>query len=80
MLRDAAYHLGACGIHQPGQLLEVLGNVPRVGRSLAWGGDQYHPLDGVANWYQRSNRGPFLSCGTGSITGTGQQGAALVSE
>src|SRR6476660_118267 len=50
VLGDAAYNLGAGSIHEPGQLFEVFGNVPRVGRALAGSGYQHHALDRVADW------------------------------
>ena len=31
VLRDAAHHFGTGGVHQPGQLFQMFGDVPRVG-------------------------------------------------
>ena len=60
LLRDAADDFGAGGVHQPGQLFQVLGDVPRVGRPLAGRGHQHGALDRIADRDQWSDRGTFL--------------------
>ena len=49
LLRDAPHDLGAGGVHQAGELLEMLGHVPGVPRPLARGGHEYGTLDRIAN-------------------------------
>ena len=52
LLRHASDHLRTRGVHQPGELFEMLGDVTGVLRPLAWRGDEHRALDGIANLYQ----------------------------
>ena len=63
MLRNASYDFSSGSVDQPGQLLEVFGDVPGVGRSLARCGNQHGALDGVANGDHRSDRRTYLFIG-----------------
>ena len=50
LLGDPAHDFGAGGVHQAGELFEVLGDVPGVPRPLARGGNQHGTLDRVADF------------------------------
>ena len=50
LLGDPADDFGAGGVHQAGELFEVLGHVPGVPRPLARGGNQNGTLDRVADF------------------------------
>ena len=65
MLRDASYDFSSGSVDQPGQLFEVLGDVPGVGRSLARRGNQHRTLDGSRTGIIALIGGPYLFIGSG---------------
>ena len=55
LLGDPPDHLGPGGVDQPGQLLEVFGDVVGIGRALPRSGHQHRALDRITNLNQCSN-------------------------
>ena len=61
LLGDPAHDFGAGGVHEAGELFEVIGHVPGVSRPLARGGDQNGTLDRVADFDGCSADGSWSS-------------------
>ena len=60
MLGDAAYDFGTGGVHQPGELFQMFGDVPCVFGSLTGRSHQHGALDRVADRDHWSDSGTFL--------------------